>query len=102
MLDLVGILLPRRCVNFYPPRPPDGERQRSLFVMVPSLHATVFSAPGFNPSLDSTLLPQSLVLMRQCKDALGPAMIAMTHPSETPPLQGRDVCIAWHRVRDTA
>jgi peptide/nickel transport system ATP-binding protein len=79
MLDLVRIPDPRKRIDAYPHEMSGGMRQRAMVAMALSCNPKVLIADEPTTALDVTIQAQILDLLRELQEALGTAIIMITH-----------------------
>ena len=79
MLDTVGISEPARRVDNYPHEMSGGMRQRAMIAMALACRPNLLIADEPTTALDVTIQAQILDLMEELQDALGMAIIFITH-----------------------
>jgi oligopeptide/dipeptide ABC transporter ATP-binding protein len=79
ILDLVRIADPHRRVDDYPHRLSGGMRQRVMIAMALALEPRVLIADEPTTALDVTIQAQILDLLRNVQQALGMALVLITH-----------------------
>ena len=79
MLETVGISDPDRSVDNYPHEMSGGMRQRAMIAMALACRPSLLIADEPTTALDVTIQAQILDLMEELQDALGMAIIFITH-----------------------
>jgi peptide/nickel transport system ATP-binding protein len=79
LLELVGIPHAARRVDDYPHQFSGGMRQRVMIAMALALEPELIIADEPTTALDATVQAQILDLLRRLRDALGTALVLITH-----------------------
>jgi oligopeptide/dipeptide ABC transporter ATP-binding protein len=79
MLKLVGISAPEKRINEYPHQLSGGMRQRAMIAMALACRPKLLIADEPTTALDVTIQAQIIDLMMELQDALGMAIMMITH-----------------------
>jgi peptide/nickel transport system ATP-binding protein len=79
LLDLVGISAPTQRVADYPHQFSGGMRQRAMIAIALASNPTLLLADEPTTALDVTIQDQILTLLQRLREALGMAVILVTH-----------------------